>query len=266
MQSQLEEFRRKTSSRAATTPANVTPEQAEQLQALGYVTSAATQSDAQKKERGPDPKDKIEIANRLHQALLAVDDERYRDAIPLLEQVLKQEPGLALANLELGRALNGVENYSQALPWLRKALELDPNSGRAHYELGVALGETGDWEGSATQLEAAVAQAPDSDDLHFYLGMVYDQIGRASDAEKNFRDALQINPNHYRANLLLGRLLGVQNKPTAALPYLQQAVKLQPQSPDAHKFLANVYAELGQEENERREQIEANRLQTPARP
>lgn len=264
LESELVEFRRKTTKGAPITPPTMTPERAEQLQALGYVTSV--QSKGRKEDRGPDPKEKIQIANLLHHALLAVANERYQDAVPQLEQVLKEEPLLALANLELGRALNGLERYVEALPWLRQAVDLTPQSGRAHFELGVALAETGDWEGSAAQLESAVAHAPDSDDLRFYLGMAYDQIGRASEAEKSFRDALQINPNHYRASLLLGRLLGMQNKPSAALPFLQKAVSLQPQSPDAHKFLANVYIELGQEQNARQEQTEADRLTTPAKP
>ncbi|MFY9560320.1 MAG: sulfatase-like hydrolase/transferase [Terriglobales bacterium] len=265
MATQLEEFRHKTSS-AATGQANLSPEQAEQLQALGYATSGISKSDAKDGQSGPDPKEKVEVANLLHQALLAMDEGRNQDAIPRLQQVLKQEPSLALANLELGRAWNNMEDYTKALPWLRKAVVLIPESGRAHYELGVALAETGDWAGSAGQLEAAVARAPGSDEMHFYLGMAYDEIGRASDAAKNFQAALQINPNHYRANLLLGRLLGMQNNPTAALPYLQKAVKLQPQSPDAHKFLANVYIELGQEENARRELAVADRLKAHAKP
>ena len=131
-------------------------------------------------KRGPDPKDKIEIANQLHQALIAMEGEQYQEAVPQLQTVLKQEPQLALANLELGRALNGLQQYTQALPWLRKAAELEPQSGRAHFELGVALGETGDWAGAATQLENAVSQAPDSDDLHYYLARAYDNIGRGA--------------------------------------------------------------------------------------
>ncbi len=265
MATQLEEFRRKTSS-APTTQAALNPDQAEQLQALGYVTSGISKSGAKDWKSGPDPKEKVEVANLLHQALLAMDEGRNQDAIPQLQQVLKREPSLALAHLELGRAWNNMEDYTKALPWLQKAVVLIPESSRAHYELGVALAETGDWAGSAGQLEAAVARAPGSDEMHFYLGMAYDEIGRASDAAKNFQAALQINPNHYRANLLLGRLLGMQDNPTAALPYLQKAVKLEPQSPDAHKFLANVYIELGQEENARREQAAADRLKAQAKP
>ena len=96
--------------------------------------------------------------------------------------------------------------------------------------------------------------------------MAYDELGRAADAATSLQHALQINPNHYRANLLLGRLLGMQNRPNDALPYLQRAVKLQPKSPDAHKFLGNIYTELGQEESARREQMEANRLQDTSKP
>ncbi len=265
MASQLEEFHRKTST-ATPAQTGITPDQAEQLQALGYITSEFRKSGASELPTGPDPKGKVRIANLLHQGLLDMDDGRYKDAIPQLQEVLKDQPNVGLANLELGRAWNGLGSYPEALPWLRKAVELMPESGRAHYELGVAMAETEDWAGAATQLEIAVAHAPDSDDMQFYLGMAYDELGRTAEAAESLQQALHINPDHYRANLLLGRLLGMQNRPNEALPYLQRAVKLQPKSPDAHKFLGNVYTELGQEEDARREQMEANRLQDAPRP
>ncbi len=277
MASQLEEFRRRTAGVATAQPA-IDPQRVEQLQALGYVTgfgkpgsekpgseklgSEKLGSDA-RAERGPDPKGKIKVANLLHEALLEMEDDRYRDAIPQLEQVLKEEPDMPLANLQLGRAWSGLENYDKALPWLRKAVELTPESGRAHFELGTALGETDDWAGAATQLEAALVYVPDSDEMNFDLATAYEHSGRIADAIKSYQAALQLNPNQYRANLMFGRFLGMHDDPRAALPYSQKAVKLQPQSPDAHKFLANVYAELGQEENASRERAEAQRLSAP---
>jgi arylsulfatase A-like enzyme/Flp pilus assembly protein TadD len=259
LQAQLTEFRQKTSRQGAAKPANLTPQVAEKLQALGYVTSVSN-APGEGKPRGVDPKDRIEVANLLHHALLEVDDEDYQAAIPQLKRVVEVEPRLALANQELGRALNGVEKYAEAMPWLQKAVELNPQSGRAHFELGAALGATGNWPGSAEQLEAAVARTPESDDLHFFLAFAYDHLEREADAEKAYREALKINPNHFRANLFLGRLLGMQNNSAGALPFLQKAAKLQPQSKDAHAFLANVYGDLGQTENARREQAEADRL------
>jgi tetratricopeptide (TPR) repeat protein len=260
LQAKLDEFRQKTSRQGGAKPAKVTPQMAEKLQALGYVSSASNATDVQGKQRGTDPKDRIEFANQLHHALLNVDDEHYQAAIPQLQRVLQEDPGLALANLELGRALNGVERYADAIPWLQKAVQLNPQSGRAHFELGSAYGATGNWAGSAEQLELAVVRTPESDDLHFFLAFAYDNLGRGADAEKAYRDTLKINPNHFRANLFMGRLLGMQNNASAALPFLQKAAKIQPQSPDAHAFLANVYLELGQTENARREQAEAQRL------
>jgi choline-sulfatase len=263
MASQLDEFRRKTGG-TATAQAKVDAQAVEQLQALGYVTSSFNKSGSNpQKEGGADPKGKIQIANLLHEALLEIEDDRYKDAIPQLEQVLKQEPDMPLANLQLGRAWSNLGSFDKALPWLRKAVELTPESGRAHFELGMALAETDDWAEAASQLEAAVVHVPDSDEMYFDLAAAYEHLARIPDAIRTYQTTLQLNPNHYRANLMFGRLLGMHDDALGALPYLQKAVKLQPRSPDAHKFLANAYTELGQEDNARREQAEAQRLGAP---
>jgi len=254
--SQLEKFHQRTTS-ATTNQSHMTIDQAEQLRALGYISSGASPSQLTAKHGGADPKDKIETANLFHRALLAMEVEDYSEAVAPLEQVLKEEPNLALANLELGRALSRLQNYQAALPWLRNAVKLTPESGKAHLELGMALAETDNWAQAAPELEAAITKAPDSEEMYFALATVYEQLGRTPDASQAYRNALRLNPEDYRANLFLGRLLAMNGDPAAALPLLQKAVTLQPESPDAHKFLANVYVELGQEENAARERAEA---------
>jgi choline-sulfatase len=265
MAAQLEEFRRKTSV-AGNAEVVLTPRQTQQLQALGYVSSGSSKPESQEKERGPDPKDKVQIANLLHRGLLEADEENYRDAIPLFEQIVKMDPKISVANLQLGRAWNSLGEYDKALPWLQKAVELTPQSVEAHYELGAALGEMGDHAGSAKQLEAAVAEDPNSDELHFYLGSAYEELDRAGEAMKQYQAALELNPDNYRANLLLGRMFAMQDRPKEAMTLLQKAVKLDPQSADAHKFLANVYTVLGEEEKARAEGAEAQRLKATANP
>lgn len=260
MAAQLQAFRRQTA-RAGKSETVLTPQQASQLQALGYVTSFSNKPESEDKQRGADPKQKVGISNALHKALLEADEQHYQSAIPLFEQVLRGEPDIAIANLALGRAWNSLGEYGKAIPWLRKAVELTPQSVDAHYELGAALGELGDWEGSAQQLQAALAQDPNSDELHFYLGSAYEESNRIPDAMKEYHAALRLNPENFRANLLLGRLLAVQNQAAEALPYLKKAVQLQPNSADAHKFLGNVYTLLGDEANARREHDEAQRLE-----
>jgi len=55
--------------------------------------------------------------------------------------------------------------------------------------------------------------------MHFYLALVYEKTSRASEAMKEFKAALRLDPRHFPPNLLLGRLFITQQKPTDALPY-----------------------------------------------
>jgi arylsulfatase A-like enzyme/Tfp pilus assembly protein PilF len=255
---QLEGFRLKTSS-AGGHETNLSSEQAQSLQALGYLPSTGAANSASQ-EGGTDPKDKIELANLLTEALFDVQDERYQDAVPKLEKVLKEEPNTPLAYLDLGQALVHLKEYEQAVPLLREAVKRLPDNGLAHYTLGRALVETKDWADAAPEFESAIAHSEKSAELHFYLAVVYERTQRAPDAIKEFKNVLQLDPKHFRANLLLGRLYGMGGDATSALPYLRKAVKVQPDSSEAHQFLGSAYAELGQSANARREYEEAKRL------
>src|SRR5437763_1396077 len=260
LSAQLSDFRSKTS-RAGSGQSNLNPEQAESLRALGYLPSNSGSSGESENASGTDPKDKIEIANLLHQALFEAEDGKYQEVVPKLEKVLQEEPNTHLAYLELGRAYTRLKNYEKAVPLLKEAVVRLPEDALAHYELGRALVESGNWTEAAPQFEAAVSSNPKSAELHFYLAVVDERSQRIPEAMKEFENTIALDPRHFRANLLLGRLYGMQRQPTAALPYLRQAAKIDPGSPEAHQFLANVYKEMGQEANARREQAEAERLQ-----
>ena len=263
---QVDDFRSKTSSAGNSSSApGLDPQQAAQLSALGYIASdtGAPGGKADEEQRA-DPKGKIEIANQLHDALLDVEDARYAEAIPKLEQVLADQPQMGIAQIQLGTAYTRLKNYKAALPPLLKAVELQPDSGMAHYELGLALFETGDWPNAAPQFEAAVAHAPRWADAQFSLAAVYARIDRVPEAMTHLGTTLELNPDHFRANLLRGRILALQGDPAGALPNLEKAVRLEPKSVDAHQFLADAYSQLGQESNAARERSEASRLKAPS--
>jgi arylsulfatase A-like enzyme/cytochrome c-type biogenesis protein CcmH/NrfG len=253
LNTQLDEFREKTSS-APGEQMKYDPVQAANLRALGYLAS----DNAAKPATGApeiDPKDKIEIANALHQALVDMEEEHYDLAIPRLQHVIQEDPELWSAYLELGQALVHQKQYPQALPLLRRAAEKMPDSAAAHYELGFAMVKTGDWQGAEPQLQAALASAPDSPEMHFYLAAIYEQNQKMPQAIQEYRDTVRLSPSHFKANLMLGRIYGMQHNPAAALPFLEEAVRLDPNSPDAHHFLGNVYSDLGQTEQATRERV-----------
>ena len=257
--SQLEDFRRKTS-QSLVELAKPDPEQVEKLRALGYVASDTSNSKTGSADSGIDPKSKIEVSNLLHDAMLDVEDAHYQQAVPLLDRVLVEQPGMPIAEMQLGIAHARLKNYGKALPHLEKAVKVLPDSGMGHYELGLALFETGDWKSAAPEFEAAVAKAPRWADAHFSLGSVYARIDRVPEAMTELDTTLKLNPDHYRANLLRGRILSLQNVPDQALPNLQKAVEVEPASVEAHLFLGEAYAQLGRLADANRERGEADRL------
>jgi len=86
------------------------------------------------------------------------------------------------------------------------------------------------------------------------------RTSRNDEAMTAFQDALKLDPNHFPANLFMGRMLARQQKAAIALPYLRKAVKLRPDAIDAHRFLSDAYAQLGEEAAASREMNEAERL------
>ena len=267
LQAQLDQFREGTaSSKDKTESAALSSEQKENLSALGYVGSSAA-SISPDALQGADPKDKIQISNVLHEGMIAVEDGRYRQAIPLLQQVLADSPLISAAQLQLGVALARVGRYSEAIPALRKAVQLIPDSAPAQYELGLALFETGAWKESAPCFEFVSNKRPNFPDAQYSLAAVYARIQRVPEAMDLLEKVLQASPDHFRANLLRGRILSLENFPDQALPNLQKAVEIQPASDEAHAFLADAYAQLGRQQDATREREEAARLRaSPAQP
>jgi arylsulfatase A-like enzyme/Tfp pilus assembly protein PilF len=252
LDSQLDKFRQKTTSEHGT-QAKLDPQQTESLRALGYLASDSAPTDSDAKAAGIDPKDKIKIANDLHQALIYTEEDNYTDAIPLLEKVCQQEPNASTAFLELGRAYVHLKEYPKAIPVLRQAIEKVPSSGMTHYELGLALVKTGQWEDALPEFQAAVAATPTSAQMHFYLAAVQTRLKQIPEAMEEFQAALKIDPDHFDSNLLYGRLLFLEGHPDKALPYLQRALQVDPQSRKGHVFLADVYQQLGQPQKAARE-------------
>ncbi len=260
LQSQLDEFHERTSSFSdKSQPKTMSSEQSENLAALGYASSNSANT-SQNSLEGADPKDKIGVSNILHEGMIAVEDGRYREAIPLLQRVLDDSPSISVAQMQLGIALAKVRRYPEAIAALRKAVQLLPDAIQAQYELGLALFETGAWQDSAPYFEFVAKKRPKWADAQYSLAAVYARINRVPEAVQLLHTVIQQNPEHFHANLLLGRILTLQQNAQEALPYLKQAVRSEPDNFEPHAFLADAYIQLGQQELAHRERSEAQHL------
>ena len=262
LKTQVDAFRQNTSSSTTAASQAADPRAQEKLSALGYVASGDDVSVREGiKDTGADPKDNVEIVNLLHDGMLDLEEMRYREAVSKLEQVLARDP-IPVAYVQLGTALSWLKEYEKALPILRKAAEMRPDQMMTRYELGLALFETGDYEHSVPEFQAAIAKAPKWGALHFSLAAAYARMDRIADSQKELQTTVELDPSNFRGNLLLGKMLTFQGKPAAGLPNLKKAARLQPNSVEAHLFLAEAYERLGQKANAARERAEAERLKT----
>ena len=256
---QLDEFFDETTSYHGEPPkSTTTAEQSENLAALGYVSSSVGKT--QDLLDGADPKDKIEIANTLHEAMIAVEDGRYDEAIPMLQHVLADSPAITAAQLQLGIALARSRRFAEAIPELKKAVLLVPDVVQAKYELGLALYQTGALKESAPYFEAVAQKRPKWVDAQYSLASVYARIQRVPEAVDLLDKVLEMNPDHFRANLLLGRIIFLQGDPASAVPKLEKAVQVEPNSGEAHSFLADAYSQVGREADAVRERQLAKSL------
>ena len=239
---------------------NLDEKSREKLSALGYLASSANRPVSR-----TDPKDRIDVANAMHDASLAIEEGKETTVIPLLLHVVDKDPQVQAAQYYLGIAYSRKGEFAKAIPPLHKAVELRPDALMAQYELAICLYETGDLKTAAAHFEILVENRPDWSDARYSMASIYARTGRPEEAAKNLLVVLQGEPDHYRANLLLGRMLFLNGTFDEALPYLEKAVKVQPDSREAHSFLADDYEKLGRAADAASQRAEAARLKPATR-
>jgi choline-sulfatase len=257
---QLDAFRQKTSSGREAPASVVDPEAQEKLAALGYVASIGNVSGSGSKNSGADPKDKIEVVSLTNQANFLVEDQRYQEAVPVLQRLIAAEPEASRPYVQLGQCLIMLKDFPKAVPALRKIVAARPDLTISHFQLGMALLASEDIAGAVPELEIAVARDPRWERARLMLATAYLQTDRAPDAVKQCEKVLEFDPNHYPTNLLLGRILLLKGDAEAALPKLEKAAALQPEAPDPHMLLTDAYDRLGRKTDAARERDEAKRL------
>ena len=123
---------------------------AEALEALGKASAAeAAFTKAVDLVDGKDPDPGVAYGQFL------VRQGRSRDAVPVLEKVLKRFPDSGLAHTQIGRALLEQGAVREAVPHLERAVALIPASAQAHVLLGKAYTRAGRSADAHAQYEAA---------------------------------------------------------------------------------------------------------------
>ncbi len=176
------------------------------------------------------------------------EQDRPAEAVRLLKELTRREPGNAAAFQELAAAHCDLNQHREAVQAARRALELDPHLYRPHGVLSwVALKQGRNEEAEAELLaqlqtippEHAARQAA----VHTQLGFVQFRQKRYDDAEASWRQACSLDPAEELPRFNLSRLYLATKRQEEAIGELEQMMAL----PDLSEGMAyRVHLDLGQ--------------------
>jgi len=143
-------------SAASATPTS--EEERRKLASLGYV---AAEVKPVVRRDAPRPADMAELFPTLDKASGLFVREQYREAIPLLEQVLAKDPHNLDAALRLATAYSALRDERNALAAYQRAQTIAPQSPDVRTYLALHYARGSEWEKAAPMLEQIVAEFPE---------------------------------------------------------------------------------------------------------
>ncbi len=191
----------------------------DKLWALGYV-GAGHEAPATAVTR-VDPKDVIQVFNRLRRANGAVRDRRFAEALPILRDVLRDDPRNAFAQLVLGSAYMGLRDFPRAIAQFKAYLELVPTSSYAHLWLAICHVNTGERAQALREAEAALALDPKFTDARVLRAGVLASQGLHDEAIRELRAAVATDPAKAMVRLDLAKVLVEAGHPAEAMTEYQ---------------------------------------------
>jgi len=114
-------------------------------------------------------------------------------AIVQFEQEIQLNPSYANVYFKLGDAYSRAERYDDAERLLQRSVWLDPNSSGPYILLGKVLLKKSEAELAARALSRAIAMDPGNPMAHQLLGQCYRALGQSADADRELRQAADLN-------------------------------------------------------------------------
>ncbi|TAM82261.1 MAG: tetratricopeptide repeat protein [Acidobacteria bacterium] len=152
--------------------------------------------------------------------------------ITLLQPLERDDPSDKATAYMLGTALIRERRIEEGEILLDRILR-DGDSAEARFLLGTQYYESGNYPAAVKELGSAIELNASLPGLESYYGMALLQTGDPDAAAIAFRQELARNPNDFNSNLAMGQILNVARKFTEAIPLLERAVVLRPQSTEA---------------------------------
>jgi arylsulfatase A-like enzyme/tetratricopeptide (TPR) repeat protein len=240
----------------------------DELKALGYLTRADAESSTDLAEPSllPDPKDKVEEQNLLHDAMIASEDGRFSEARAAFEKVVDIDPQSAVALGQLGQLELGMKDYPKATHHLSLARQLHPTDSTVAFDEGRAKEASGDLAGAKEALEASLALNPTQLDARLLIGNVDLKLKDLKGAEDQFEAALLLQPENMEGQLGKAKVQLASGKFHEAAKQLEAMEISQSGNVEVLDLLVQSYAALGEKEKTEQAEKRAKTIRNDSRP
>jgi len=176
-------------------------------------------------------------------------------SIALFQKAITRYPQYSEAYLLMGVAYSSQKKWDDAEKALQKTLELNKNVGGAYVALGSVENEKKEYSEAEKYLVKGVELAPNSADAQFELGRAYWGMQRWDVADQHISKANQLRPENVSQHVMLGNVLLRERDAVGALKEFKQAVQLDPQGPFAapsQQMVDKIEAALKQAEAQKK--------------
>jgi tetratricopeptide (TPR) repeat protein len=181
---------------------------------------------------------------KLFLGITLLRSQNYQEAVMVLNEAIKIQPDLKLANHALGSALFMIEDYQGALSAFNHEIEINPKYPDAYCDKGYALNELGNYQEAFKAASLAVKLDPIYADPYNVIAVSLNQLDRYDEAMQSVLRAIEIDEskaNYFctKANILLNK--GCLPE---ALDSLETALELNPRYEEAAFNKSTIHLRL----------------------
>ena len=177
-------------------------------------------------------------------------DNLAEQSLTYYQRALEKDPNFALAYIgtadyyirESNRSISGREAESKARSNIMRALEIDDTLAEAHNALAeLKYQYEYDWSGAERDFKKAVELNPNSAAIHLAYGWFLMSAARFDEAVPEMEKAREFDPSSLTAKVARGRLLYFSRQYDQALQHFQNIIAVEPNSPSAYFSIAQIY-------------------------
>jgi Tfp pilus assembly protein PilF len=169
-------------------------------------------------------------------------------------QAIEKDPSYAMAYLGLADYYTVVTDYSpipvvEAAPKARaaaqKALAIDDSSSQAHAVLAGAYQNLWDWDAAEKEFRQAIDLDPNNGTAHQWYGLLLNLLDRHDEALIEFKRALELDPLDLTFNTNLATGYGDAKQYPQSLDQFKKTFEIDPNYASAHANLSRIAQDMG---------------------